>query len=327
MKVSKRLHPTDPNLYLCYTCGEYKYHYKFSNDLKAKDGLKTRCKKCVNNYANEQYQINKKHIKEIRKNIQTENKEIISYSKQHPIYLNLFHCLSCGNYKAIEEFNVCNSRKNGIDVHCRECSVKKLEKLRRAKGMKPAETHSRKHPEKYNFFWCPQCKQYKKKSAFGFKKNRYNQIDGSCKECKRKREKQPDYKEKVKTRMKEHKEKLTDTYIKRRLSSDIDKNATVIELKRQEIIMKQTLDKFNNWRKENGLSEPEPLKKPRSKLHPEYKNLAWCPSCEEYKPLEYFFKDSSSTYGITVYCKICHAERKRLKIKRRKQDESNYANV
>jgi len=238
----------------------------------------------------------------------------------HPIDSNLIWCSKCQQYRQRYEFS---KRGFWVEYKCKNCKSKENVKRRKY----PNKIIDRKHPEKDNFFWCPRCQQYKEKSDFGFKKNKANQISEMCRDCKKEYEKQPEYKEKTKARMKEHKEKLTDTFIKQRLGSCIDKNTTVIELKRQEIIMRQTLKDFINWRKESGLIEPEPLKKPRSKLHPDDNNLAWCPSCEEYKPLEYFFKDCTNEHGITVYCKKCHGERKRIKKQRRLQNEPNYSNV
>lgn len=113
----------------------------------------------------------------------------------------------------------------------------------------------RKHPTE-ELFWCPNCMDYLDKEAFYPNVKRKYEIEFQCKKCVKHRRNLPMKKEKERQNSNKRKKKdrliLRDSYIKSCLRRHGKaRTPETINLKRQSIIMQQTLTDFKQWRKEN----------------------------------------------------------------------------
>ena len=69
----KRQHPTDPNLFWCPKCQDYREKGKFYKSNTGKDGIGAYCKKCTAHHLTEWAKTNQEKIKEYRKKTYTKH--------------------------------------------------------------------------------------------------------------------------------------------------------------------------------------------------------------------------------------------------------------
>lgn len=150
--------------------------------------------------------------------------------RQHPTDHNLFWCPKCKTYKGKKEYR--NSKRfHGIGAYCRECLSPSAHELICAEcGHKFIKRYGS------NAICCDKCRPLRKARI-----------------TKQWQKNNPEKSKNMKRRIeKDGINKLADRYIAKLSKADgLKRTSTMIELKRQQIIMKRTLKEFKQWRKEN----------------------------------------------------------------------------
>lgn len=85
----------------CKKCGEEKSLQEFYRSRETNDGFTNHCRSCL---------AEQEQTAEIRKSIKDPNKA---------------YCPSCKQKKSKSDFHKNSSRRNGVDIYCRDCSKKK----------------------------------------------------------------------------------------------------------------------------------------------------------------------------------------------------------
>lgn len=131
----------------------------------------------------------------------------------------------------------------------------------------------RQHPTDPNLFWCPKCKTYKARDEFSVRDSFYkSNLQAYCKACDRMRmsiyqkentdkviiinnkyRKTANGREKNNQKAKREVQRCSNSYISGMLRAGGARSISpeLIEIKRQQIIMKRTLKQLKQWRKEN----------------------------------------------------------------------------
>jgi len=139
---------------ICKKCGEEKNESEFNKSKQSKDGLNNKCKECDNKERKIYRDNNIEKVREYKKKYYNKNKIIILESYKKKIEENKEHyllrckknrekiktsekiiiyskvCTICKNNKDINDFNKCNSNKDGFNYVCRECQKIQIKKWR-----------------------------------------------------------------------------------------------------------------------------------------------------------------------------------------------------
>ena len=89
----------------CYKCKETKLLGEFGKNNRGKDGLRITCKQCCSEYRRESSQRRRERYLSIPENRNKKDKQ----------------CKTCKETKLLSEFHKDKSRKDGIQVYCKEC--------------------------------------------------------------------------------------------------------------------------------------------------------------------------------------------------------------
>lgn len=130
------MRPVTDKFRTCPVCGETKPIEEFGKQRKV-------CLYCINK---------KSSIK--RRNSMTPEK-YSRRNRQHPLYLNMFRCLICGNYRDREEFGFTLKEYNFIQHHCIYCKSRRKtyvasDEAKQLKKEKMLTPESKEEYKKYN---------------------------------------------------------------------------------------------------------------------------------------------------------------------------------
>lgn len=137
----------------CFKCCKEKELSEFGNNKKTRDGLRGKCRQCVNEQHAKLYQVKKKHYE--------------SGGYKIP---DTKMCIHCKTVMAIDEFHINIDSKDRHDSVCRQCAKKKMGKWYiKNKGY---------------------TRNYGLRRRYGITSDEYNEIlnlqNGVCKICKNK---------------------------------------------------------------------------------------------------------------------------------------------
>ena len=148
----------------CTKCGVFRNYSEFPKDKSHRDGFRTHCKTCQNNY---------------KKEIRIQNK--FNNLTNCTINITEQKCLNCKEIKHADEFHKNSNRKNKIHDECKSCNNARNKATRnknREANLK--ETPSLKEKE------CPLCRKLKAVEEFSKNIGNKNGIESQCKSCRNK---------------------------------------------------------------------------------------------------------------------------------------------
>jgi hypothetical protein len=150
--------------------------------------------------------------------------------RQHPTDPNLFRCTKCLTYKKKEEFHIDKRRMSPKSI-CKKCHNKEPNGKNHNKSSRSSYARNKE-------VWAERRKEYSLA-------HRHETNERQNKRRKFHPEKVQEYNRRIR-------KNLTDYYVSHCLKRH-NKPVTpqIIELKRQQIIAKRTLNEFKQWRKEN----------------------------------------------------------------------------
>jgi hypothetical protein len=159
---------------LCNRCKQWKYYSDFYKNSRAKDGLSVSCKECEGKRTEYKRKSDKKYLR---------------YEDRHRIVKGIKQklCTKCNKWKAESEYYRNKSSKDGLVYECRKCSHTVIRKPR-----KPKRKRTRKnlrYEERHRVIdgvrqkYCRKCKMWKYENEFYKHRSNRDGLDGRCKEC------------------------------------------------------------------------------------------------------------------------------------------------
>ena len=95
-------------------------------------------------------------------------------------------CTKCRVEKPLSDFYRCRSFKDGLQLWCKSCNKNALETLRRARGIRPADTMKaeRRAAAKSPMRGCTRCHLVKPREAFHRNRSTPSGYGNICRECR-----------------------------------------------------------------------------------------------------------------------------------------------
>lgn len=149
----------------CLGCDRVLFAGMFSRHSTSRDGLRTRCKNCLN-----------KEYRAYLSRVAEEEKEVPQYAT----------CSTCKKTLSSSDFSRCKSNANGLQRACRNCRKKLQQKLRSSRSVKNRENP----PERPTTKSCIGCKATKAGSHFGRCSREQDGFNAYCNECVARRARQ-----------------------------------------------------------------------------------------------------------------------------------------
>ena len=277
----------------CIKCNETKVFELFEKRERSKDGRRNVCRKC---------RIKADSLLRKSKKV---DKPLIH--QEPPVTKT---CTCCKETKEFELFKTNNRRKFGRDAICKKCDSLKFKKYNKSKKYNKPKKPYLNHAEPPPTMACKKCGEVKESRFFVKDKYKKFGIKRRCQECER-------IKQKQKYKRQNHSGLLTDSYLRKLLSSNLNIHSSQItdeqvRLQRESILLQREYKQVKLFFEEPEVQKELQREKEELKLLLEQRPLVrTCTKCNETKDLELFVTSKQNKFGKSFVCKKCHTKKTR----------------